>query len=480
MQLSYNSPTAGLTDGRLSCAYRDIPDFFTCLDQFFADLGISHKVGLVLECLNTVTDAIVLLYLLDRGYRFLLLPRSNDRPNIPLFCNYVVTTEPVTAEGQLVDLQRPEQFVTLTQVDHPTQPIGQTETEAKLCLRTSGSTGTPKMAVHSHENLLGNVQNCVERLGLTVDDRVAIPVPLFHMYGLGAAFLPAVKAGSSVDLQQGANLLRYLQREKEFNPNIAFLTPIFCEALLKGRKSPRLYRFTVAAGDRVRDEAFAAYESQFGCLIKLYGSTEMGAIAAASPNDALEIRAHSVGQPMAGVKMRLEQGNLEPEDVKKGIGELWCYHQYGFEGYVDFSGQPTHQTEAKQEGWFRTKDLGRIGSEGQIEVLGRSDHSVNRDGLLVFFVDVEKAIETIPEIEAVAVVSKGESQRGKAIIAYCVLAKEAMVTEAEIRAACFDRLPNRAVPDQIFVVKFLPLLPNGKIDRQKLIGMTDPVQLVVS
>ncbi|NEQ11348.1 MAG: amino acid adenylation domain-containing protein, partial [Moorea sp. SIO4E2] len=99
------------------------------------------------------------------------------------------------------------------------------------------------------------------------------------------------------------------------------------------------------------------------------------------------------------------------------------------------------------------------------------DHSVNRDGLLVLFSDVERAIESIEGIESVVVVSKGESQRGKGLVAYCVLAKNAKITEVDIHTACFERLQRRAIPDRISIMKSLPTLPNGKVDRQKLIGL---------
>jgi acyl-CoA synthetase (AMP-forming)/AMP-acid ligase II len=105
--------------------------------------------------------------------------------------------------------------------------------------------------------------------------------------------------------------------------------------------------------------------------------------------------------------------------------------------------------------------------------MGRCDHSVNRNGLLVFFADVEKAIETIEGIEQVVVVTKGESQRGKGLVAYCVLGKDSQITVTDIRSVCFNILPRHGVPDSIFIVSSLPLLPNGKVDRQKLVGMAD-------
>jgi acyl-CoA synthetase (AMP-forming)/AMP-acid ligase II len=279
-----------------------------------------------------------------------------------------------------------------------------------------------------------------------------------------------VSVGASIDLQKGANLLMYLQREQQFNPNVAFMTPIFCETLLKGRKSTRKYRLTIAAGDRCREETFSKYESRMGTLVKLYGSTEMGAISAASPDEGIEVRSQTVGKPMAEVQMRL-QASPELGKKEEDVGELWCYHNYGFDGYVDNHGDPVHQSPENQEdGWFRTKDLGRILADDHIEVLGRSDHSVNRDGLLVFFSEVEQAIESISGIDSVVVVSKGESQRGKALTAYCVPAKGSEISVTEIKSFCFNILPKRAIPDYVNIVKSLPLMSNGKVDRQKLMG----------
>ncbi|GAA6621095.1 class I adenylate-forming enzyme family protein [Scytonema sp. NUACC26] len=467
-----------ITDGQFILHYPDIFKIFECLQKFFPEQLISESAAVALECENSIPSIIVLLYLLEKGYSFLLLPKEvktsqqlDSQQPIPRFCRYRLRAESLTEEGKAVSLEDPNSFLQILKNEEWIDcDRGKNYAGKKLYMRTSGSTGTPKIAVHSHANVLSNSLNCVERLSLKGDDRVAIPVPIYHMYGLGAAFLPSVAVGASIDIQKGANLLRYLQREKEFNPNIAFMTPIFCETLLKGRKSSRAYKLTVAAGDRIREDTFGKYESHFGCLVKLYGSTEMGVIAAANPEDSLEVRLQKVGLPMSGVQMRVEENQAETNDT---IGELWCHHKYGFDGYVDADGMPKHENQDSQDRWFRTKDLGRIGLDGYIEVLGRCDRSVNRDGLLTIFSDVEKAIETIEGIESVVVESHGESQRGKGLIAYCVLAKGTNISEADIRASCFNILPKRAIPDYVLIVNSLPMLPNGKVDRQKLIAMTD-------
>lgn len=468
-----------LTDGQIICSYQDILQVFADIQELVTKQNIGIGDCLALKCDNSVPSALVLLYLLEKGYSFLLLPKEvqaspefKSTQSVPRFCQYLITAQSFTEGSNPVSLSDPAGFLDIDKnEDWIDGLLKGNHLGEKLYMRTSGSTGTPKIAVHSHRKLLENALNCRQRLGIKSDDRVAIPVPIYHMYGLGAAFLPSVLVGTSIDLQKGANLLRYLQREKEFNPNVTFMTPIFCETLLKGRKSPRPYRLTVAAGDRIREETFARYESQFGPVVKLYGSTEMGAIAAASPDEPQQVRAKTVGLPMSDVQLRVEESQGESTDQTKGVGEIFCHREYGFDGYIDVDCNPINQSE--DINWFRTKDLGRIGPDGRVEILGRCDHSVNRDGLLILFSDVEQAIETIDGIESVVLVSQGESQRGTGIVAYCLLTKGTTITEADIRASCFNILAKRAIPDRILLVNSLPMLANGKIDRQKLIAMTD-------
>ncbi|MCP2728418.1 AMP-binding protein [Limnofasciculus baicalensis] len=274
-----------LTDGQLTCDYLEIPDIWKKIQRYFTEGEINTEDCLVLECDNSLPSALVLLYLLENGYSFLLLPKESNAPPgsnassfIPKFCRYRIKAETSLSTESTTDLRDIEHLFSLSENEdwigyqiNPKFP--------QLYLRTSGSTGTPKIVVHSHTKLMKNAKNCVERLTINSEDRIAIPVPIFHMYGLGAAFLPSILAGAAIDLQKNSNPIKYIQREQEFNPNIAFTTPSFCDTLLKVRRVAREYKFTVVAGDRLKVKTFHQYESLCGCLLPLYGSTEMGAIA---------------------------------------------------------------------------------------------------------------------------------------------------------------------------------------------------------
>ncbi len=465
------------TDGESSFFYKDLPEALNRFDAWLSSHRIDYTDCLIVECDNDVQSAIVLLFLLEKEYNFLVLPKDQKSSQnigsfqtLPTFCRYRIIINSMTDKGKDA-FYNPSHWLQVIPVEGYHQPNH--TSQGKLYLKTSGSTGRPKIAVISNAALQGNARNTAERLKLTSSDRIAFPVAIFYSFGLTTAFLSGVAAGASIDIQKGSNLLRYLKRERVFMPNVAFMTPIFCETLVKGRRNAYPYRLTVAAGDRFRGNVFTQYEALSGCLVNLYGSTEMGAISAGSPEDSSDIRSQYVGKPMSGVQLRIKELNENDYQGLEGVGEVWCHHPFRFEGYVDEGGQAVSIGNDDQEGWFRIKDLGRLLPEGYIQIFGRSDHSVNRDGRIVFFSDIEKAMASISGIESVVVISKGDGRRGKGLIAFCVPVKGAHSTPGMIQNACFNVLPKNAIPDHIALIDALPLLQSGKIDRQQLYDSFD-------
>lgn len=422
---------------------------FERLEATFADHGITPNDCLVLECINTVPAALTLLYLLQRGYSLMLLP-ADGATTLPAFCRYLLTFPTTSTE------LTPETFFQLT--PNPTYNPAAVHASEKLYARTSGSMGLSKIVVHAHDRLFGNAANCVERFQLNAAQRIMIPAPIFHMYGLAAGFLPAVMAGASIGLQDKSNLIKYLDQEKRFNPDVAFLIPALCEMFVQGRRSDRPYTTVVTAGQRIKEDIFYAFDARFGRLVNLYGSTEMGAVAAASPDDPVDLRATTIGTPMYNVKLQLDAPTPDMP------GALLCQHPYGFEQYIDADGQAIRVAGE----WYHTGDLAQQHPNGRLQILGRVDASVNRSGYLVLLADIEQAMEKLDVIKQVIVVTTAaESKRGQTIAAFCVAATTA-VDDAHIRTACFDMLPGYAIPDKVFVVDQLPTLASGKVDRRKL------------
>ncbi|MEK7990873.1 MAG: fatty acid--CoA ligase family protein [Thiotrichaceae bacterium] len=458
-----------LSDGAISCAYQEIPTFFDVIAQFLAQHQIQTEDCLAIEGVNSVPAALLLLYLLKQGYSFVLYPPMQKqgkelaiRPPIPDFCRYRLIINPTPDDTSKFSSDLLGQISRFESNENFNQSLAnQGFAQQKLYLRTSGSMGAAKIVVHNHQGFVGNVQNCIERHKFTTQDNVFIPVPIFHLYGLGAVFLPAILTGANVYLQAQSNILKFMQAERSFNPSVIFVTPTLCEMMTKGLRSERDYRLVVTSGDRIKPDLFREFDAKFSGLVNQYGSTEMGATAASAPTDTLEDRIITMGKPMAGVEIKIDEDNIPQDDSDERVGELYCKHPYGFERYINEKGEEI----APAPEWYRTGDLVKIHQNGDIEVIGRSDNRVNRNGYLILLSDVEAALEKIEAVQqAIVLPIAGDDIRGQRIAAFCV----SDITNQQIREICFDVLPQYAIPDEVHVLKTLPMLPSGKVDRQKL------------
>lgn len=460
-----------VTDGRHTVSYADAPRHLEELDGRAARAGVTKRHPLALECSQTVAGALALLWVLSRGYDVVLLPELAESSKeagtprfIPSFCAHILTASAHrarTAESPVdaIEIAANDAFVE--------EPVIADFQGPDLYLRTSGSTGIPKLTRMSHQKWLNNGLACVDRWKLTAGDRLSVPVPIFHSYGFGAAFLPGLLAGAAMDVGSGGNILRYIEREERFVPNVGFLTPALCDMFLTVRKTPRLYRLAVTAGDKIKRETMAAFEPRFGPLLNLYGSAEMGAVSSASPEDPPETRLGTAGPPLAGIELRVEEtGEGLEAAAGEQVGRLFCRQKNGSGGYLSQPpGSPWRFDPRGDDEWFETGDLARIRADGYVEILGRSGLSVKRDGLLVVFADVEAAVEKVEGIQRAVVVAAGESRRGVRLVAVCLAAGNDLRPDA-VRQKCFDLLPRYAVPDEVVLVDSLPHLPSGKVDRR--------------
>jgi MoaA/NifB/PqqE/SkfB family radical SAM enzyme len=425
-----------LSDGTLRLEPAELASILHALGDQLAEGGFARDVPVALPVRNSVGAALRLLACLQTGQSVLLWPECGGPPGV---CERMLDADAPLDRASW----RP----------NPAFAPGTRVGAGRLLVRSSGTSGASKLIIHDQARLLRQAEACIQRFGLTATDTVILPVPIFHMFGLGAAFLPAMIAGAALDLVDQANLPRFLSHEVASEPNLAFMVPSFAETLLKGRRGDRAYRLTVMAGDRVRESTFSAYEARFGPVVQLYGSSEMGAIASTSPDDPAQRRQHTVGWPLAGVELRLDgtEGDL-----------LVCRHENGFLGYAGEDGVPRPPDE-----WWSTGD--RAAREGgAIRILGRADDRLKRDGLLVSLRQVEQALEALPEVRSAAAVAGEPGPRGLELVAFCVVTPGARVDGADLKRRMAMTAPRRLVPDRIQLIAQMPLLESGKLDRQAL------------
>jgi acyl-coenzyme A synthetase/AMP-(fatty) acid ligase len=464
-------PTGVIADGQSSLAFPAIPAAIEELSEAFDRAGIAPEDCVCFGCDNSVASAVVLLALLHTDRNFVLRPRQDrggptatDAPAPEAFCRLSISAGRRFQTQDAVNLRTADISITITRNDRwrANLPPG----PPSYFLPTSGTTGPAKLVRHRHDLFLPGCANCVERLQLTSADRIAIPVPLFHMYGLRAAFGPGLIAGAAMDLQANSNALRFIARERDFAPNVAFLTPSFAETLLAVRKAPRPYRLTVMAGDGFAPDRFAAYEARHGCVVNLYGSTELGAVAAGRPDDPMDVRRDRIGPFLAGVSL-CPDPPLPTEDTDPGL--LWFHHPAGFQCYVDPQGRDLRDADGglPSGDCFCSGDIGAVAG-GYLTVTGRTDDRLKRDGVFVACAEVAEALRRIDGLDQVMVLAGDMTRRGRALVAFCVPRVMDRWEPATLRKAALAVLPPRAVPDSVFLLQDLPRTATGKIDRQDL------------
>jgi acyl-coenzyme A synthetase/AMP-(fatty) acid ligase len=471
-----------LADRHQQCAYAEIPGFLEQIQRLLLNQGIRAGDALVLELNNSVRAALSVLALLDAGVSFMTMPvpgqgarAGESRHQYPRFARWILSVSTDKPKGSLGQTLPSELLQVRPNEQHDVAADIPGEEDPRLFFRTSGSLGTVKLAAYRYDSFYGNTLNALKIRRFDSSHRIALPTPIFHVYGLGAGFLAGFVGGSSIDFQERSNVLRYFEREADFEPNVAYVTPSFCEMLIRSRRSPRPYRFMITSGDRISESTFKRSEDLHGTMINQYGATELGFVAASEVEAPFDLRCRTVGRPVDGVKVRIV---AVPGSSGNDCGELQVQHAYGFEGYVDLNGERIEPPGAFDGDWYRTGDLTTVTEDGNLVVLGRCDLSVNRSGVLLPLADVESRMRELSGVEEVAVVAAStDDLRGRTLVAFCVVNGECEESGLELRSRFAAKAPPFAVPEIVHLVPALPKLESGKIDRVALAKLAEEIKI---
>lgn len=319
-----------------------------------------------------------------------------------------------------------------------------------LVVLSSGTLGTPKLIRHAHRDLLATAAMAWQRLGLAADDRVLVTVPLHHMYGLGAALIPALLAGADVHLLPKANLLGFNDALRAATPTWVFSTPHLLRTLVQRKHTPVPgCRGLVLAGDGIPPPLHAHAQQLFGRVFDLYGSSELGVIAISDANRPQALRA------LDGVHVFLADADAEQST-------LVVVHPHAATHIVH---EDTCRTVPRD---WDTRDIAIFHDDGSFEIRGRADLSLNRAGKLLVLADLERTIMAWPGVElAVAIVLDEDTTAGKAI-AVAVQPSSPDLTLDRLKQHAADTLPVFARPDRYVLVAELPRLGSGKPDRNTI------------
>ncbi|MDF2794146.1 MAG: AMP-binding protein [Pseudomonas orientalis] len=338
---------------------------------------------------------------------------------------------------------------------------------------TSGTTGFPKGAILSHHNILNNGYMVGESLGLTAQDRLVIPVPLYHCFGMVMGNLGCITHGTTMIYpNDGFDPLLTLTAVAEERATGLYGVPTMFIALLD---HPRLGEFDLAslrtgimAGStcpievmrRVIDELHMR-EVQIA-----YGMTETSPVSLQTgADDDLERRVTTVGrtQPQLENQIIDRDGNTVPRGE---IGEL-CTR--GYSVMLGYWNNPEGTRDAiDEEGWMHTGDLATMDAHGYVCIVGRNKDMIIRGGENVYPRELEEFFFTHPAVADVQIIGIPDERYGEEIVAWIKFHPGQVANELELQTWCKGRIAHFKTPRHFKFVDAFPMTVTGKIQKFRM------------
>jgi fatty-acyl-CoA synthase len=335
---------------------------------------------------------------------------------------------------------------------------------------TSGTTGTPKGAALTHFNIVNNGFFVGEALRLTPEDRVCIPVPLYHCFGMVLGVLAAMTHGAaSIMPSEGFDAESVLETVARERCTALHGVPTMFIAELE---HPRFKEFDLSslrtgimAGSPCPTAIMrrVVQEMHMPEITICYGMTETSPVSFQThPDDALERRVSTVGRvhPHVEVKIVDADGRVTPrgaagEILTRGYSVMRCYWD-----------DPVRTREAIDvSGWMHTGDLGVIDEQGYCNIVGRVKDMIIRGGENISPREIEEFLYRHPAVLDVAVVGLPDPKYGEAVCACIRLRPGSSATEEEIRSFCSGQIAHYKVPRYVRFVDGFPLTVSGKVQK---------------
>jgi fatty-acyl-CoA synthase len=335
---------------------------------------------------------------------------------------------------------------------------------------TSGTTGTPKGATLTHFNIVNNGFFVGECMRLTADDRVCIPVPLYHCFGMVLGVLAAMTHGAASILpSDGFEPVAVLDTVAKERCTALHGVPTMFIAELE---HPRFKEFDLSS---LRTGIMAGSPCPIAVMRRVvaemhmpevticYGMTETSPVSfQTEPDDPLERRVGTVGRvhPHVQVKVIDADGRVTP---RGSPGELLTRGYSVMRGYWNEAERTREVIDAG--GWMHTGDLGVIDEEGYCNIVGRVKDMIIRGGENVSPREIEEFLYRHPAVLDVAVVGVPDAKYGEAVCACIQLRDGSSASEEEIREFCRGQIAHYKVPRYVRFLEGFPLTISGKVQK---------------
>lgn len=334
-------------------------------------------------------------------------------------------------------------------------------------LFTSGSEKDPKAVQLTHKNIHANIISCTERFKFSNDEIFLSTLPYFHVFGMTVnMWIPIFHGNTILTYANPLDYKKVCEIARNHKPSLMVGTPSFFWGYLR-KSEPGDFeslRIALVGADKCPDSLRDAFKEKHDItLLEGYGATECSpVISANSPEDN---RPGSVGKPISGIQVRIENYETGEECGPGEDGRILIKGDSVMKGYFnDFEQTSLHI----RRGWYDTGDMGNIDSDGYLWHVGRLKRFVKVGGEMVSLVKIEDTLEKLlPEEAHCSVVEIPDAMKGARIVAVTTVP----VDQKTIIKQMAEHLPAIALPKTFLIMENLPKMGSGKIDFRTITEM---------
>jgi fatty-acyl-CoA synthase len=339
---------------------------------------------------------------------------------------------------------------------------------------TSGTTGYPKGATLSHRNIVNNAYFVAEGCRYTAEDRVCVPVPFYHCFGMVMGVLGCTTHGATIVVPADAfDPEATLAAVAEERCTSLYGVPTMFIAALGSASFDRHDLTSLRTG--IMAGSPCPVEVMKQCMERMhmdevticYGMTETSPVSTqTATDDPIDNKVGTVGRVHPHVEIKI----VDPESgetVAQGApGEL-CTR--GYSVMIGYWNDPQRTAEAiDAEGWMHTGDLAEMDVEGYVNIVGRIKDMIIRGGENVYPREIEEFLYGHPAIRDIQVIGVPDERYGEEIMAWIQTEDGAELTAEEVRAYCQGRIAHYKIPRYVAVTQEFPMTVTGKIQKFKL------------